>query len=215
MDTPDSTTLKRCTKCGHEFPATVEYFHAQKLTRDGLNARCKSCVAEYHRAWYEANRERKIQSSNAWYSGNADHVREYKRVYGKAWYMKNRESVLSRTRLRRETHREEEKASHKEWRTKNPGKVVQMGHRRRARLANAPGSYTNADLAAIRAAQTDKQGRLICWACGKPITDQPHLDHWIPLDKQGANDAGNLHYMHAKCNLSKGRKHPTEIGRLI
>jgi 5-methylcytosine-specific restriction endonuclease McrA len=88
-------------------------------------------------------------------------------------------------------------------------------HRRRAHMAGAGGTYTRADLAAIRAAQTDKRGRLICWRCGKPIKDTPHLDHWIPLSRGGSNDPGNLHYMHASCNQLKGSKHPTEIGRLI
>jgi 5-methylcytosine-specific restriction endonuclease McrA len=89
------------------------------------------------------------------------------------------------------------------------------GHRRRAREMNAAGSVTENDYRVIRAGQTDKKGRLICWRCGKPITDTPHVDHWIPLSKGGSNDAGNLRYMHANCNISKGAKMPAEIGRLL
>jgi 5-methylcytosine-specific restriction endonuclease McrA len=87
--------------------------------------------------------------------------------------------------------------------------------RRRARMQGADGTFSADELAAIREAQTDNRGRLICWRCGKPIKGTPHLDHWIPVAKGGTNSAGNLHYMHARCNLSKGAKMPTEIGRLI
>lgn len=41
MATPDSTPLKRCSKCGAEKPATPEYFHASKRT--GLQYYCKQC----------------------------------------------------------------------------------------------------------------------------------------------------------------------------
>lgn len=34
---------KRCTKCGVEKSATLEYFHARSATRDGLQSRCKDC----------------------------------------------------------------------------------------------------------------------------------------------------------------------------
>ena len=84
------------------------------------------------------------------------------------------------------------------------------------------------DLDAIRKAQTDRHGRLICWACGYPIVgNEPppifpdaahlpsHVDHWVPLKHDGSNDAGNLHIMHGICNLKKGSKHPMEIGRLL
>jgi hypothetical protein len=89
-------------------------------------------------------------------------------------------------------------------------------HNRRARKQITGGTRTAADdLSAIRAAQTDKKGRLICWRCNKPIKETPHLDHWIPLDKGGSNDPGNLHYMHATCNLTKSAKHPFELGVLL
>jgi 5-methylcytosine-specific restriction endonuclease McrA len=121
---------------------------------------------------------------------------------------------------------------HAEYRRAFPEKrkaaMIGRNHKRRAKLRGNGGTYTAADLAAIRAAQTDKRGRLICWKCNTPIIGDdppphlpngvrlsPHLDHWIPLDKGGTNDAGNLHYMHGLCNLEKGAKTPTEIGRLI
>lgn len=37
--------VKRCTKCGNEYPRTAEYFHraSVKDSKDGLKPRCKQC----------------------------------------------------------------------------------------------------------------------------------------------------------------------------
>lgn len=34
---------KRCAKCGTVYPATIEYFHRQSKSKDGLNSYCKLC----------------------------------------------------------------------------------------------------------------------------------------------------------------------------
>ena len=38
--------LKKCSKCGEEFPATNEYFHKHNGCKDGLNSVCKICRSE-------------------------------------------------------------------------------------------------------------------------------------------------------------------------
>lgn len=39
----DSIPLKRCTHCKQEFPATLEFFHANPTGRYGLRTQCKTC----------------------------------------------------------------------------------------------------------------------------------------------------------------------------
>jgi hypothetical protein len=193
--------VKVCTKCGEA--KSFESFHKDKNKKDGRFSWCKSCVSDNTRKWYEANRAKAIDKAKAWYSDHKEYRAEYSKIYRET----NR-THLTHYKLSRIEHRRQLYAQ-------QPEKYRAHSHNRRARKHNAGGSYTVADIAAIRAAQTDKQGRLICWACNKPIVGKPHLDHWIPLGKGGTNDPGNLHYMHAKCNLSKSAKHPTEIGRLL
>ncbi len=43
MATPDSTPLKRCSKCGVEYPATNEHFRNSNQSKDGLFAYCREC----------------------------------------------------------------------------------------------------------------------------------------------------------------------------
>lgn len=230
MDTPDNTTLKYCSGCEQWKPADRAHFNAGKSCKDGLTTPCKECAKARARDWYHANKERGKASRRAWAEANREENAAYKRDWKRAnrqrlaestkvWYQTNKESIRVRRRKWYLANADHAKAYAKEWDAANPErhKVTQSAaqHRRRARKLGNGGNHTNADLAAIRAAQTDNHGRLICWLCGKPIKGTPHIDHFIPLAKGGTNDPGNLHYTHGTCNQSKGAKLPSEIGRLL
>lgn len=211
MDTPDLTTLKRCTKCGEL--KSREQFTKDTIRKDGLRVHCRACTTKAARRYrdndVEANRERQRR----W---RADH-REVAKERQRRHYQVIREEVSEQRRLLRETNRDAINERKRAYNRSLNGNAVNKAsnHNRRAHRSSNGGVLTTSDLATIRAAQTDKQGRLICWRCGNPIKSTPHLDHWIPLDKGGSNDPGNLHYMHARCNLTKHSKHPAEIGRLL
>jgi hypothetical protein len=215
---PDDTTLKRCTKCGELKPR--EAFSCDRAKSDGLNIYCRDCTSESARKYYIANRDRKHE----YYAANAKRISEQKREHYAANVEREKErkreyysANVKRIHEYRQTNAERIAERMSNYRKTPAGKASSAAnhHHRRARKAGNGGAYTTAELADIRAAQTDKHGRLICWKCGKPIKDAPHLDHWTPLKHGGRNDAGNLHYMHKKCNLEKGAKMPTEIGRLL
>ena len=48
--------MKSCTQCGEMLPATNEYFHKSKHTRDGLRWECKECVSKKDRERYKKNK---------------------------------------------------------------------------------------------------------------------------------------------------------------
>lgn len=213
-----------CKTCDAAYRASVretlrEHKHEYYLAN-------RDAIADRQRRYNADHREECSASKRRWAMENREHKAELDRN----WRAANRERKAATTRRWYQANRERADATCGRWREANPDRVAQYGqrwqranpengrirqHLRRARKAGNGGTYTPYDLAAIRAAQTDKRGRLICWRCGKPINDTPDLDHWIPLDKEGSNSAGNLHYMHVTCNRSKGAKHPTEIGRLL
>ena len=41
--------IKKCTKCGNEYPATLDYFHKDLTKKDGLHSWCKNCKLEKDR----------------------------------------------------------------------------------------------------------------------------------------------------------------------
>ena len=226
---PDSANnLKRCSKCLAWLPLVA--FCRDKHKSTGYTASCKACRSAEQRARRAADpdlaREGRRQSARRFREKHPDRVRAGKQAY----YKSHSEQILAQkkayyaenTAKKREYNRryylvngDTLREYSKQYNARNPDRMIAHGHRRRALKRGAGGTYTAEDLAAIRAAQTDKKGRLICWRCGKPIKGTPHLDHWIPLAGGGTNDPGNLHYMHPKCNMTKSAKHPTELGRLL
>jgi hypothetical protein len=194
----DSDNLKQCSKCGNLKPFVA--FYRDRTKADGLQRHCIDC----QKAYRKIHLAEKLAYNREWRENNRERTRENGRRGSAAYRDRNRDKV-----------RERDREFMRKMRVENPDYIRLIRHKSRANRRKATGSHTVADLVAVRAAQTDAKGRLICWECGKPIRSTPHLDHWIPLAKGGTNDAGNLHYMHAKCNMKKNAKMPTEIGRLI
>jgi hypothetical protein len=214
--------VKVCTKCGELKDA--RQFRKRSGCSTTINV-CKQCVVAYQREWQRNNPEKSREKYRK-ERENPDAIRARRRRHREKDPARTREQDKKYNAIQFAAHREELKERSRIWRERNPDKVAAYRkkyklraqtnkHRRRERERYTSAPLTDGDIAAIKVAQTDKRGRLICWACGKPITRTPHLDHWIPLAQGGLNEAGNLHYMHAKCNWSKGAKMPIEIGRLI
>jgi 5-methylcytosine-specific restriction endonuclease McrA len=243
---PDSTTpLKRCRKCGVEFPATTEYFYKHETGRDGLRNYCKSChylsrrerglayAKEYgqrpeviarRNKWqrerlltnpaarqtkkdcdqrYHASPEAKARRKERDPAVRREYrkrpeVREKEMQYAKEYNQRPEAIALRRERAKKY------RASHPQTEAmKMSQKVSQL--RRRA----ASGSFTAADIEAIRVAQGNR-----CYLCGKKLKKY-HVDHFIPIAKGGTSDPGNLRLACPKCNQSKHAKHPFELGILI
>jgi ribosomal protein L32 len=183
-------------------------------------------VKERKRVYAQENAERVRQQRRVYREKNADAIRERKRRYyvanaeqlkekARQWRLDNPERAAETAHQNYQKRAEETRARQRLWYINNPDKVRVQRHARRMRKTNS-GNCTPAELNAIRAAQTDKRGRLRCWWCGKPITQTPHLDHKIALARGGSNDAANLCYSCPRCNRSKGTKSPADFaGRLL
>jgi 5-methylcytosine-specific restriction endonuclease McrA len=171
----------------------------------------RDAILEYARLYRTEHHDAEIERTRLWRIENREAILERRRQR----YINNHEAELTRKRKWRAGNRESERERTRQRRIENPDIFRASKHRRRARENQAGGNCTTADLAAIRAAQTDAKGRLICWACNKPINGLAELDHWIPIKEGGSSNPGNLHFMHVRCNRSKGAKMPSEIGRLL
>lgn len=204
MTTPNHTTLKTCTKCGASKPTTAFSKNARKS--DGLHPNCKDC----QHAYYVANRDAILQQQKTYYEAHREEHAKWVRANRAA----NREAEYERNRAYREANREARAEYNRAYYEANPDKSRAKTHRRRALKRNNGGSFTPADIDALKETQTDKQGKLRCWYCGKAMTKY-HVDHFIPLAKGGSSSVSNLRLACPTCNLSKSAKHPHEIGRLL
>ncbi len=243
MTDHDSTIpLKKCKKCGKEYPATSEFF---RLDRKWLLNACKDCersqkrkysrehrehTHDYWRAYYETHRVRIRAEQKKTYSENAERIREVRRVQrlenidesrrrGRQAYWKDVET----TRKKRREYSREYRAKNpekvrkiaREWVKRNPEKTRVFGQTRRARERCATGKFTLSDVDRQKAMQTDKRGRLCCWWCGCVISEY-QIDHRIPLVKGGSNAPDNICLACPNCNRHKHDKLPHEWnGRLL
>ena len=74
-----NTPMKRCTKCGQEFPDTMEYFYVQKTCKNGLRPDCIGCVTQQHRHHYQANRVQMAALKRQWCKDHPERVRAAQR----------------------------------------------------------------------------------------------------------------------------------------
>lgn len=235
-DTSESP-IKRCSKCNFtcDYSEAGLYFSRNKNRKDGLQNQCKQCNASYvaehrekitaynanhreeiaaRRATYRVNHREKLRASSAAYY--AEHSEE-RRAYAATYHAEHREEINAHAAAYGSLHCEEKRA----WRTSPRGKELARirSHNRRA-LKKAQGDkITQAEYEAVLKAHTNLKGQIICAWCGKPIKGGWHYDHWIPLDKGGRHESGNLRVMHGKtggkCNQRKHAKLPFEFGKLI
>src|ERR1017187_2029237 len=54
-DCVQTDTLKICTRCRTEKPATLEYFQREERNKDGFYSWCRKCFAKYSNLRYHRN----------------------------------------------------------------------------------------------------------------------------------------------------------------
>lgn len=215
-----SISLKKCTKCGGEFPATLEYFYGNKTGKHGLSAMCRPCMKQYQRGWRQENLEREKERDRKRHIANRDSILEYKRQ----WYAKNREVRSEYDRRRYEANREQitedcrrwrlanpERANEsvKRWRLANPHAKRIMNQRRKARKRQLPDNLTREQWLNCLAWWHN-----CCAYCGK-AADENHTieaEHFIPLASPDCTGtiAGNILPSCKVCNGSKNDSPPVE-----
>jgi 5-methylcytosine-specific restriction endonuclease McrA len=80
--------VKKCTKCGEEKPATLEYFHRKTHNKDGFRHDCKMCRKSHYEAnkearkvYYEANKEVISKRQKAYHEAKKTVIAERKKTY--------------------------------------------------------------------------------------------------------------------------------------
>lgn len=144
-------------------------------------------------------------------------------AYFREWRKRNKEQLLANERVRDAARRarpglaEKAREATREWNKKNPDKRKVKGIRRRARHAQAVGSFTTQDIRLIRALQGNRCAEPTCRKSFEHI--KAHIDHIVPLSRGGTNWPRNLQLLCVSCNTRKGARDPIEhakiMGRLL
>lgn len=191
---------KCCPTCSVLKPTTD--FSKDRQRADGLAYRCKLCNRARHRDYYDRHREQVIARARQYQHEHPEIRTKAKRT----WIARHRAQHLADTQARsarwRAANRDKDRAAAKRWVKANPDAVRTIHHRRRARKANAPGSFTTAEWQAMKARYGYQ-----CLRCHRREPDvRLTIDHVVPLALGGANDITNIQPLCRACNSSKGAR---------
>ena len=199
--------LKKCTKCGEEKPATVEYFNKGERYKDGLNSKCKFCIKEYSKKYRKENKEyfkqyyieneNKIKEHNKEYkkqnknkikeynreyrNKNKNKIKEYNREYCKEYYNYNKDKI---------------KKYNEDYQKENKERCCQYTKKRRMLKKQLPATLTLSQWQQIKSEFNNK-----CAYCGEG--EDLEQEHFIPISKGGEYTHKNIIPACKSCNCSK------------
>src|SRR6267154_1063749 len=230
--------LKRCTKCGEEFPATPEFFHRMKQSKDGLRPNCKVCMRKnvlegQRRPEMHARRLAYMKTYNsrpevrarniAWHK--RPEVREYQRIY------EHRPEIKERTRIRQKDYRslpEVQAYIRSRYKIYRKRPEVRQRSRVHARTRDARKKTIQGTHTAQHIQDLLKRQRYKCYYCRDKFEKRKgryvyHVDHTFPVSRVAgtdipANDISYLVLACPTCNQRKQDKYPWEWpegGRLL
>lgn len=197
--------MDTCRKCSKQVSYTLTSKTGHK---------CKACVAEYNRAYREANKERIAQSKKMWKIANSDHVRAKDKAYSEQyperraaarqkWVLANPEKNRQAKQAYATRKIEIVRQRRENWELQNPGsKPTRNANRRAAKLVRSP---KWADRDRIKAYYD------VC-AFFNEVNGYAkyHVDHIVPLKGKlvsGLHAHNNLQVIPAVDNLRKGARY--------
>lgn len=200
-----------CVECNKEncrayYRRNAEAVIAQKREYQAAN---RSAVLAKRAEFRDRNRDRLREECRAYHEAHREERRQYSRQWRASLSLDERKEF---DRKNREKHREERAAHRREWgiatgykwHRVNPEGQAAKNARRRVKILQAEGTYTDADVRRL----TKKQGGR-CACCGQK--KRLEVDHIQPLAKGGSNWPSNLQMLCKPCNSKKAAKDPIEF----
>lgn len=200
MSTVSLVRFKCCTKCGCTKP--LSFYVRDRSTPTGRKAACRVCSNLMTKRWRAKNAGHLARYRRARYLAH----KEEENTWNRAYHAANREYIIDRLRQYREANRE----YFRQWKKANLEKQRQYKQDRQARLANAEGSHSQAEVW-----QMLEDQQHLCAFCETPLMGKFHVDHLTPLRRGGSDSWQNLAISCPSCNTSKGRKTAEEFMEYI
>jgi 5-methylcytosine-specific restriction endonuclease McrA len=221
--------LKWCENGSH-FVERIQFSKGSKA-EDGLQPKCKGCVArnrlanlaaikESKKIYREQNREKVCAGMRDWYHNRCDkrrHTQQNKqwrknnpfryKELNREYYTANRERFMTYGRQRYLENRLQILEAQKTYYQANAARWRIHGQTRRARTRAADGVFTFEQW----------QGKLAyyghrCYLCNTSLEGQIiHIEHRIPVSRGGTNWLANVAPACPTCNLRKGAKTEREF----
>ena len=192
--------MKHCTSCFESLPNNLNHF---KKSGEKLTGRCKGCISDYSKAYYQKNKELFIEKERIRKELKRDETREKGRIYNRnnrekrrkyhnKYYQKNKERMKAYQIENRERSRELERIAYK----KNPEKFLFKNALRRHRMNSLISDFKYSDWK-VCLTHFDHS----CAYCGEK--NKLEQEHIIPVTKGGNYTKDNIIPACVSCNCSK------------
>ena len=223
----DGIMYRKCAKC-KEYKV-FDNFNKHKRMAFGVNNTCKVCRKEYReqnkektKNYRDKNKERIKEIWREYYEQNKEKIKSYRD--------KNKDSRIKYDKEYREQNKEKIKKKKKEYYFKNRDKIYKKinykyHNNSSFKLVN---NFRNSNYKNLKRAleyynngksdklPTKSPSRMLlklyeiqnhnCPYCFNNMKDDIHIDHIIPLSKNGSNKVHNLILCCSYCNLRKNAK---------
>lgn len=200
-------STNKCVSCRKKTSKKYKYKNREilKLSRKEYEEKNREKINQRQKIYRENNKDKHSEYCKNWYEKN----QEYKTQYAKRKREENPQK--SRDATRRWTSNNKEKI--KSYIFKNKEKRSTIERNRRARKNNSFDKHNEKDVLNIKTLQRNKCANCFC------VLEKYHVDHIVPLSKNGSNGKKNIQILCPPCNLSKHAKDPikwaNENGRLL
>lgn len=176
------TETKLCRPCGHNHPATGEFFSRR---RDGRLQECRDVTRRRALAWHEKNRDEHNARMRSYAAAN----KEATAARSHRYYEEHRDELIERTMTSKlaDPAAERQRCANKE---------------ARRRAQKMVGSAEDVDRLIVF-----ERDEGTCGICREPVDRKTfHLDHVVPLSKGGTHTYANVQVAHPSCNLAKSNR---------
>lgn len=177
--------------------------------------RCVPCAKAAAKIYYLKNRDRILDNIRRWRTEHADRVKELNiryraenkeamRAADREWYSKNKARVAKRHSAWAKQNREHLCALAAKYHRIYPERDINKRAKRRDAVwgNGLPSGY-------IKHLYQRQNG--VCPCCGRPLGDDYHLDHIMPIALGGMHAVWNVQLLRAECNMEKGAQHPDDF----
>jgi len=156
-------------------------------------------IRRRHAEYARQNKEKVDSTARKWREARAEHIREQRRVR----YESRAEEFRQWRRDSYKANPEYYRAISRKWAKNHPESRRRLMHTRRARIANAEGSYTLEEWQELKRFYDYR-----CLCCGQQEPDiSLTVDHVQPITRGGSNFIDNIQPLCHSCNASKGTRH--------
>jgi hypothetical protein len=183
--------MRTCVLCGDNKP--LSEFHLKSSKTGRLDSRCKPCSNARNKAWYAANRERKLAANDAHRRANLEKAASYSRKY--------RETHPEKWQAIMDATKEARVAKSLQWAKDNPARhSARVMRYATAKINRTPKWAMSLDFGAVY-----EEARRLAQETGIPHD----VDHIVPLRGEtvsGLHVPWNLRAIPASANRSKSNK---------